>query len=429
MFDFQAYQMVGVAPRLVNGAALCYDWGSIMSIILLGCFALLACPGAAPADEIELQSGAVIEGKVQDLGDSIKVIRSGSSIVYPKHMIKRITPKKTLEEVYEDKSKALKDGDVEGRLELARWCVQQKLQKEAVAEFKRVVAASPDHPEARKGAGYVRVNEQWLTEDQANEAKGLVRHKGRWMTPEERNLEVALEEQKDLDAAILREVQSCLERIRSTDEKKRQEATDRLSKIDDKQKVKPYLAGITSSNRATRKFAYEELGRMKEASAARPLCRRALWDEDEALRPIAAKSLVEINHPDTALFLAPFLGEESVSARIRCTELMATFKDLRAATILVEALSNCLARIKHQEEPSQIEETTTVVNRTVILADGSRMTVPKVVKLKPEIQNKELVSRLHTERLTLVSALRTTTGQDFGDDAAKWRAWLQKRNP
>jgi hypothetical protein len=398
-----------------------------MNTALLALFTLLAC-SAVLADEVELQSGAVIEGKVQDLGDSIKVTRSGSSIVYPKHMIKRITPKKTIEDVYEDKSKALKDGDVEGRLDLARWCVQQKLQKEAVLEFKKVVAASPDHEEARKGAGYVRLNERWLTEDQANEAKGLVRHKGRWMTPEEKNLEVALEEQKELDAAILREIQTCLERIRSTDEKKRQEAIDRLSKIDDKQKVKSYLAAITSSTRATRKFSYEELGRMKEASAARPLCRRALWDEDETLRPVAAKALVEIGHPDTALYLAPFLGEESVSARMRCAELMATFKDLRAAPVLVEALANCLQRIKQQEEPSQIEESTAVVNRTVILADGSRMTVPKVVKLKPEIQNKELVSKLYTERLTLVSALRTTTGQDFGDDTGKWRSWLQKRN-
>lgn len=389
---------------------------------------LCAAAGAARADEIELTSGAVIEGRVQDLGDSIKVVRGASSIVYPKHMVRKITPKKTVEEVYEETAKALKDADLDGHLALARWCLQQKLPKEAVAEFKKVVAVSPDHEEARKGAGFVRVGDAWLTEDQANEAKGLVKHKGRWLTPEERNLEVALEEQKELDQQLLREVQTGLERVRSTDEKKRQEGIDRLAKIDDKHKVKPYLAGITSSYRPTRKFVYEELGRMKEPAAAKPLCRRALWDEDETLRPLAAKALVEIGHPDTAFYLAPFLGEESVTARTRCAELMAAFKDIRAAGILVEALANSLARIKAQDE-LQGEEQTAVVNRQVILGDGSRVTLPKVVKLKPDMRDKEHLAKLHTEKGTIIATLRATTGQDFGEDVPKWRSWLQKRNP
>ena len=167
---------------------------------------------------------------------------------------------------------------------------------------------------------------------------------------------------------------------------------------------------------------------MKEALAARPLCRRALWDEDEALRSVAAKALADINHPDTALFLAPFLGEESVSARIRCVELIATFKDLRAAPVLAEALANCLARIKAQDD-NQGEEQTALVNRTVVMADGRTVILPKVVRVKPDNRDKEHLAKLQNEKVTLISALRATTGQDFGDEVPKWRAWLQKRNP
>src|ERR1041384_5173662 len=119
--------------------------------------ALIAPP--LRADEGELTSGAVIEGKVTDLGDSIKVVRSGSSIVYPKSMIRKITPKKTNEEIYEERTKALKDADLEGRLALARWCLQQKLAKEAATEFKKAVAIAPENEEARKGAGYVKVGD------------------------------------------------------------------------------------------------------------------------------------------------------------------------------------------------------------------------------------------------------------------------------
>jgi hypothetical protein len=416
--------MVGASLWLVNDAALCYDWRYRMKALLA--LALFSCP--AWADEVELMSGAVIEGKVQDLGDSIKVIRGGSSVVYPKYMIRKITPKKTVEETFEDSAKALKDADLQGHLDLARWAVKQKLPKEAASEYRKVIALDPENEEARKGAGFVKLDGQWLTEDQANELKGLVKHKGRWMTPEEKNLEIALEEQKELDAQMTREITACLDRIRGGDEKKRQEAIDKLSKIDDKFKAKPLLASMTASSRPARKYCYEELGRMKEQTAAKPLCRRSLWDEDESLRPVAVKALVDIGHPDTALFLAPFLGEESVSARIRCAELMATFKDLRAAPVLVEALAACLLRIKHEDE-NQGEEQSALVNRSVILSDGSRITLPKVVKIKPDNRDKEHYSRLLTEKVTILSTLRVTTGQDLGEDVSKWRSWLQKRNP
>ena len=166
----------------------------------------LCTASAASADEVELTSGTVIEGKVQDLGDSIKVVKSNGSAIYPKSMVRKITPKKTVEEVYDEKSRELKDDDLDGRLKLARWCLEKKLPKEAVLEFKKVIALNPDHEEARAGAGFQKLNGKWLTEDEANEAKGLVRHKGRWMTPEQRDLDAALEEQKELDKALQAEV-------------------------------------------------------------------------------------------------------------------------------------------------------------------------------------------------------------------------------
>ena len=70
---------------------------------------LLFLAAAARADEVELTSGTVVEGKVEDLGDSIKIVKSNGSVTYPKSMVRKITPKKTPEEVYEDKARALKD--------------------------------------------------------------------------------------------------------------------------------------------------------------------------------------------------------------------------------------------------------------------------------------------------------------------------------
>ncbi|HLY73024.1 MAG TPA: HEAT repeat domain-containing protein, partial [Planctomycetota bacterium] len=263
---------------------------------------LLLLAPAAIADEVELTSGTVVEGRVQDLGDSIRVIKSNGSAVYPKSMIRKITPKKTVEEIYEEKARDLKDADADGHLQLGRWCLQNKLQKEALVEFKKVIALNPEHEEARVGAGFQKVDGKWLTEDEVNLAKGLVKHKGKWMTPEQRDLDNALEEQKELDKAIQHEVTVQMARLKSSSEKTRLEAVEALSRLEDKHKIRAYIAAIPSPQREVRRFLFQELGRMKDPSALRPLVRRSLWDEDEDLRPVAFRAVQDIGHPDTSFF-------------------------------------------------------------------------------------------------------------------------------
>jgi hypothetical protein len=202
----------------------------------LALFLLIAA--GARADEIELVSGTVIEGKTEDLGDSIKVIRSGSTVVYPKSMIRKITPKKTSEEIYQERTKELKAEDVDARLKLARWCLDKKMAREAVEEYRKIIAVAPDHEEARLGAGFRKLGDQWVTEEAFFLAKGLVRHKGRWITPEERDLDVAMEEAKDLEKALADKIRIALERMKSGVEKKRADAAAELEKIEDKFKAK-----------------------------------------------------------------------------------------------------------------------------------------------------------------------------------------------
>jgi hypothetical protein len=393
----------------------------------MGLLALLLLAAAAlPADEVELTSGTVVEGKVEDLGDSIKIVKSNGSAVYPKSMVRKITPKKTVEEIYEERSFELKNGDLDGHLKLARWCVEKKLSKEAVAEFKRVIAIDGEQEEARAGAGFQRINGKWLTEDEANQAKGLVKHKGRWMTPEQRDLDLALEEQKELDRALQQEVTRLLAHLKSPDEKKRTEAIAALAKIDDKHKAKQFIAAIPSPNRDVRKFLFEELGRMKEVAAIRPLVRRSLWDEDDTLRPVAYRAVQDIGHPDTALFYVPFLAEESISARIRCVDAMGIFKDLRVVPALLQALDNNIDLTKSFDREG--EQMTQLTGRVVILSDGSTVTLPRLVKIKPaDPLDKNSRSKLQQEKSMIISTLGTITGQSFGDDTAKWRAWLERK--
>lgn len=387
---------------------------------------LLVAAGLAAADEIELTSGTIVEGKVEDLGDSIRVVKSNGSAVYPKSMVRKITPKKTVEELYADKSAALAPADADGHLALARWCLQQKLSKEALAEFRKVVALNPDHEEARLGAGFQKVNDKWLTEDEAAQAKGLVKHKGRWMTPEQRSLDLALDEQKELDKAIQHEIGVQLGHLKSSNEKTRADAVEALAKIDDKHKSKAYIAAIPSPQRELRKFVYQELGRMKEAAALKPLVRRSLWDEDEDLRPVAFRAVQDIGHPDTALFYLPFLGEESISARIRCVDAIALFKDIRTAPILLQALENNIELTRRYDKEG--EQMNQLANRTIVMGDGSSITLPANVRInKTDPLDKNSRAKLQTEKSSLISTLGAVTGQNFGDDVARWRAWLERK--
>jgi hypothetical protein len=385
----------------------------------------LFAASVAAADEVELTSGTIIEGKVEDLGDSIKIVKSNGSATYPKSMVRKITPKKTVEEIYEERSRDLKGDDLEGHLKLARWCSQQKLAKESILEFKKILVLDTDHEEARLGAGFQKVNGKWLSEDEANAAKGLVKHKGKWMTPEQRDLDLALEEQKELEKAIQIEVTAQIARLKSPDEKKRADAQAALAKIDDKHKVKAYIAALQSPQRETRKFLFEELGRMKDPSALKTLVRRSLWDEDESLRLVAFHAVQDIGYADTALLYVPFLAEESISARIRCVDAMSTFKDIRVVPMLIQALENNIELTKSFEKEG---EAMTAAARTLTMADGSTITLPRSMRAKvadPLDKNSRL--RLQQEKASIANTLGSITGQNFGDDVSRWRAWMERK--
>jgi hypothetical protein len=388
---------------------------------------LLLTLAAAPADEVELTSGTVVEGKVQDLGDSIRVVRSNGSATYPKSMVRKITPKKTVEEIYEEKARDLKDADLDGHLQLARWCSQQKLAKESLLEFKRVLALNPDHEEARTAAGFQKINGKWLSEEEANAAKGLVKHKGKWTTPEQRDLDLAMDEQKELDKAIQHEVGVQIGHLKSSVEKTRQDAVTSLAKIDDKYKVKAYIAAIVSPQREVRKFVFQELGRIKDPTALRPLVRRSLWDEDEDLRPVAYRAVQDIGHPDSALLYVPFLAEESISARIRVVDAMGLFKDLRVCPALLQALENNIDLTRSFDKEG--EQMSQLAQRTIVMGDGSSVTLPRSIRAARNIDvlDKNSRAKLQQEKASLISTLGIITGQSFGDDIAKWRAWLDRK--
>jgi hypothetical protein len=62
------------------------------------------------------------------------------------------------------------------------------------------------------------------------------------------------------------------------------------------------------------------------------------------------------------------------------------------------------------------------------MGDGSSVTLPRNVRInKSDTLDKNSRSKLQQEKASLISTLNAITGQSFGDDVARWRAWLERK--
>jgi len=102
------------------------------------------------ADVVHLKSGDTIEGKVEDLGDSVKIEAKGAVITIPKSRIERIEVRKLPKEIYAERLKQLDTSNVEDCLALARWCREQGLDDEYAVMLRYVLAIDPENAEAKK---------------------------------------------------------------------------------------------------------------------------------------------------------------------------------------------------------------------------------------------------------------------------------------
>ncbi|MDP6958002.1 MAG: HEAT repeat domain-containing protein [Planctomycetota bacterium] len=385
---------------------------------------LLLVTSSVHADEVELKNGNVLQGKVTDLGDTIRLTRNGSSMVIPKSQIREIRPGKTDEEIYQEKAEALSKDDLEGHLTLARWCTERHLKKQAEKAFQTILDIDPDHKEARTALGYQKINGEWKTFEEIQKDKGLILFRGKWVLPSERALQLALEKQKSLAKQLAKEVRKWLGRVGFQSEKIRKEAIDKLATIDDQYKSAAYIKALTATRKEKRLFVIRELHRMKEKEAAKGLARRVVWDKDPKIRSEALSALLSIQNPNTPLFLAAWLKEDSIYARIRAEEAVGKFSDLRPMPALITLLSRVTKTIQWIDQYR--DQMTKTLRGTLLLRDGRRIQIPPDMLLSMDGFDPHDREKLLLERDTLIASLRAITGEDFGEDISRWNNWYRK---
>ena len=99
--------------------------------LILAC-ALVLLPALAFADEVLLKGGGKISGRILSRTDTAVQVDVGAGIItVPMASVLSIEQKRSIVNEYEEHAARLKDSDVQGWLQLARWSLTQGLGTQA----------------------------------------------------------------------------------------------------------------------------------------------------------------------------------------------------------------------------------------------------------------------------------------------------------
>lgn len=113
----------------------------------------LAAPRQAAAEPLQispiegvllLRNGQVLAGKIARAGDYYYVSMPHSEIRLKASEVEKVA--RRLEELYEQKRAKLRPGELRDHLDLAEWCVEQKLAAQASAQLALARSLDPEHP-------------------------------------------------------------------------------------------------------------------------------------------------------------------------------------------------------------------------------------------------------------------------------------------
>lgn len=155
-------------------------WSVLLVAVLFG--------GTAAADVLHLKKGGRLEGVlVGETSTALTIDLGMGRITLPRSAVYRVERKESALSEYRTRLGAIKPGDVNAFVELARYAASNDLRSEARLMWARVVSLDPTNVEGHLYLGHVLVAGRYMAEDEAQRAQGMVRFDGRWMTPGEQD--------------------------------------------------------------------------------------------------------------------------------------------------------------------------------------------------------------------------------------------------
>lgn len=331
---------------------------------------------------------------------------------------------------YRERAKSVAADDVQGHYLLALWCDENGLDDEAKLEFEKVLALDPDHAGARQSLGYVKSGDQWLSGEEAMRAKGLVRHEGEWLLPEELAVRLLPDSEKERMEQQERKTRDLLKQMDRGGAKVERIARKALEGVDDRYKVEPLAYALRYPTETVRTYAAEELGRIGDRRALRPLIHRSVLDPSENVRLAAVAAVKSYEDPN---LLAPFvkaMWSDNQSVRINAAQAVGGLGDVRGIEYLVYRLRATGGGVSRNHiylanQLSFIQDFDVEVAQTAFIADPSVGILQEGEVLDVRVLSTERTADI-VERRVVRGALKKLSGQDFGDDAAAWSKWWKE---
>jgi hypothetical protein len=173
------------------------EYGMQRAVGSLGfCVLLCALPGTVRADDVHIEGGSVVEGKVTRHADKVTIELESGQITLSADAVQRIDKRESSVEHFDRLYSALKPDDVSARMSLANYCRDHDMHAREHTLLSEVIELAPNHADARARLGYVKGDGGgWITRDDQNRARGMVQRDGVWMTSE-RALELTRREEE-----------------------------------------------------------------------------------------------------------------------------------------------------------------------------------------------------------------------------------------
>lgn len=132
-----------------------------LALIVVFC----ACVVPVRGDEFTLTDGRFLEGDIVYESETFVTIRTADGVVtVNREDIKSHRKRATPFDEYRQRLAQLDPVDTKGHFELGRWCVEKKLLQEAVFCFRKTLSIDPEHADARRELGYVRIAGRWYVD-------------------------------------------------------------------------------------------------------------------------------------------------------------------------------------------------------------------------------------------------------------------------
>lgn len=371
---------------------------------------LLLFAALAFADEVHLRDGRVIEGKVSEEGDIIRVQGEHGSVSFRRDQVASISHGPTHREEYASRLAALADDDADGHFQLASWCESVGLSRERDAQLARTLEIDPQHEGANQVLGRVKWQGKWMTAEEAADAQGLVNWGGTWIPREEKRLRDAMVEAASIDHQVRkRALELTLAEVKGN-AVDREQAEASLSAVPNGVRLRALCDAATNEDPEVRTFAAKGAAILGGKEVVPLLAERLLYENDKDVFLAIAAAIRGVAGADPTPLFAERLTEKDVEIRIRAEYALGEFPSNKdVAPVLVDML-----------------ETTTHFQggTAVIIQEGA---VPSRHGERPEVRlpEDEGTILMERERKALIYALSKITGVNMGLDISRWRVILE----